>query len=863
MFAMNAPTSSTGYESSGGRLVSADGRTLPLMGASLRADAKGGLCRVVLEQRFRNPYQEPLRVTYRMPLPADGAVSGYAFTLGDVRIEGEVDRKHRARERFERAILEGHTAGLVTQERQSVFTQELGNLPPGEELVAELTVDQKLAWLPEGAWEWRFPTVVAPRYLGEPGRVADHDRVTVNVADAPLSPRVAMAIAVRDAMPSGARPESPSHPVRASLSGGRWDVTLSEETGARLDRDVVVRWAAAAAEPGVALETAWPSGRSSGYGLLTLTPPAASAAPDPAPRDLILLVDTSGSMSGEPLDLAKRILGMMVDSLGEQDQLEMISFSSSPSRWKRGAVKAGESNRRDAQKWLSKLQASGGTEMREGVLEALAPLREGAQRQVVIVTDGLIGFEDEIIRTIYERLPQGSRVHVIGVGSAVNRGLSFPASRAGRGVELIVGIGEDAERAAQRLLARTCAPVLTEVAVSGSALERSAPARAPDVFAGAPALLSVALRPAGGELVVRARAADGGEFERRISVPPATAPGDGNPALAKLYGRELVEDLELQIAAGVEKGAMNAEIERAGLDFQISTRLTSWVAVSKSKTVDPGAPTRHEEVPVELPHGMSAEGMGLRRRSGASAGRAAARSTKTVAGIIPGMELKREALGESLDAEEAGEDFDAAFDHSVEMPAQLEQEPITGAAMPAAPAGPMAPPPPPKDDELRSGAPMKQAKAKVPPPAAARPSFTPAPKPAPEDLKKRAEPEEKKDAGAERRRQARRFAGRIVYQKGRQLVLEITVSGGPLVWTRPTAVVAFRGDHEEVPAKVLDGTTRDGTYGEGLTVRVVLELSEDAEGPRLQVPSRWYGKQAIPSVSLYFGAERIDVTVNG
>lgn len=863
MYAMNAPTSSTGYESSGGRLVSADGRALPLMGASLRADAKGGLCRVVLEQRFRNPYQEPLRVTYKMPLPADGAVSGYAFTLAGVRIEGEVDRTHRARERFERAILEGHTAGLVTQERRSVFTQELGNLPPGEELVAELTVDQKLAWLPEGAWEWRFPTVVAPRYLGEPGRVADHDRVTVSVADAPLSPRVAMAIAVRDAVPSGARPESPSHPVRASLSGGRWDVTLSEEAGARLDRDVVVRWAAAAAEPGVALETTWPMGRSSGYGLLTLTPPAPDAAPEASPRDLILLVDTSGSMSGEPLDMAKRILGMMVDSLGEQDQLEMISFSSAPSRWKRGAVKVSESARRDAQKWLSKLQASGGTEMRAGVLEALAPLREGAQRQVAIVTDGLIGFEDEIIRTIYERLPQGSRVHVIGVGSAVNRGLSFPASRAGRGVELIAGIGEDVERAARRILSRTCAPVLTEVAVSGSALERCAPARAPDVFAGAPSLLSVALRPSGGELVVRARSAGGGAFERRISVPPATAPGDGNPALAKLYGRELVEDLELQIAAGFEKGAMDREIERAGLDFQISTRLTSWVAVSKAKTVDPSAPTRHEEVPVELPHGMSVEGLGLRRRSGAAAqatgavapgflGRSApAKAAPPPAAAYGGGEVKKEVmdLGESDQFEgeapaAAAEDLDASFDASIEMPEELEPEPITGAALPAAPAGPMAPPPPPKDDESRFHAPLKRAKA--PPPPAARPSFTPAPKPAPEP-----KPADKAGEKAKRRQgPARRLIGRIVYRSGRQVVLEIVVSGGELAWRRPDVAVAFRAGDTEVPAKVLaDGTTRDGTYAEGLTVRVVLELSSDAG--------------SIAAVGLYFGAERIDVVVQG
>ncbi len=117
-------------ESCGGRLVAVDGRTLPLLGAQLTADARGGVATVVLEQRFRNPYPEPLRVTYLMPLPADGAVSGYAFRIGDKRIVGEVDRRNAARERFEEALAEGRSAALVEQERSSLFTQEIGNIPP-------------------------------------------------------------------------------------------------------------------------------------------------------------------------------------------------------------------------------------------------------------------------------------------------------------------------------------------------------------------------------------------------------------------------------------------------------------------------------------------------------------------------------------------------------------------------------------------------------------------------------------------------------------------------------------------------------------------------------------------------------------
>ena len=110
-------TSTFSNPSSGGRLVSVDGKTLPLLGAALDAEACAGLARVVLEQRFRNPYAEPLAVTYLLPLPADGAVSGFSFRIGDRTIAGVVDRREAARERFERALIDGKTAALLEQDR--------------------------------------------------------------------------------------------------------------------------------------------------------------------------------------------------------------------------------------------------------------------------------------------------------------------------------------------------------------------------------------------------------------------------------------------------------------------------------------------------------------------------------------------------------------------------------------------------------------------------------------------------------------------------------------------------------------------------------------------------------------------------
>jgi Ca-activated chloride channel family protein len=149
----------------GAEVTTGDGRSLPLVAAKLSGTAQGGIARLVLEQRFENPYAETLHVTYRMPLPADGAVSGYAFVLAGRTIIGRVQRKQEARERFVRAIAAGHTAALLEQERADIFTQSIGNLPAREALIARITIDQKLAWLPEGEWELRFPTVIGPRYV--------------------------------------------------------------------------------------------------------------------------------------------------------------------------------------------------------------------------------------------------------------------------------------------------------------------------------------------------------------------------------------------------------------------------------------------------------------------------------------------------------------------------------------------------------------------------------------------------------------------------------------------------------------------------------------------------------------------------
>ena len=594
-------------ESQGGRLVATDGRELPLASVHLAAQAGGGIARTILTQRFENPFDEPLLVRYLLPLPSDGAVSGFAFTLGRERFEGEVAPRAAARERFERALVEGRTAALLDQERTSVFTQQVGNIPPRTAVTAEITVDQPLRWLEEGAWEWRFPTVVAPRYHGAEGRVPDAPRLSVPVASGELGVRATLALTIADAAtgPVG----SPSHQLQ---SEGR---THSLADGsARLDRDLVVRWPVALPTVSASVLAARPAGEAhvgDAFALITVAPPNEGGVA--VARDLTFLIDTSGSMGGRPLEQAKRILAAMVGTLGPEDRIEMIEFGSAPTRWKEEPVFATDASKQAALAWLEALRSSGGTEMRRAIVEALLPLRAGSQRQVVLVTDGYIGFEREIVETLLEKLPAGARLHTVGVGGSVNRSLTQAAARAGRGVEALVGLEEDPERVVPRLLARTTAPLVTDLVLDGSAIIESAPRRLPDLFVESPALFALRVRPQGGEVVLRGVTAEG-PFERRLTIP-ALAPGEGPRAIAALFAREKVEDLETRLTAGGDRAEIEKTIEATGVAFQIATRLTSWVAVSRSVTVEPGrAPTAVEQ-PHELPHGVSAEGLGLRGAS--------------------------------------------------------------------------------------------------------------------------------------------------------------------------------------------------------------------------------------------------------
>ncbi|MBZ5497402.1 MAG: VWA domain-containing protein [Acidobacteriia bacterium] len=609
-------------------LVSVDGRTYPLKSARAEARAEGGVAATTFAQTYDNPYHEPLEVLYTLPLPANGAVIGYTIRLGKRMIRGEVKRRAEAQEAYRKALLDGRTAALLEQERADTFTQKLGCLPPGETAEVEIEVLQPLVFLPAvgempARWEYRFPTVPDVRYEGAPGRVPDAANLDVDRAAGEGTPvRLVASLFVADGSAALLHPHAPGQVIDLEDHQGGVRIALRDEM--KLDRDLVIRWCATQQEVGVRFVEGRGLPCDDGrYILLTLTPPA--AVPKGFSRDLTLLIDASGSMSGRPLDRAKIVAEELLRSLDPGDRFEILAFAGGVERLVPHPVEANDKNIRRALDLLGRLEAGGATEMAQAIIAALAPLRRDSQRQVILLSDGYIGFEGEVIGEVLRRLVPGARLHAVGIGAAPNRTLTRGAARAGRGVEILVGDDDDARAASRRLLQATVRPVLTDLEVKGSALVALAPARPQDVLEGQPQVLLAEISIAGGSLEIQGRLMDhSGSWTRRVEIPgvkEAELTADMIPSalnqtvlpLGALYGREAIEDLELQLAAvkGREAAAFEARIEALGLRHGIASRKTSLIAISEDPTVDPKDPRRRERLAVEVPAEVSAEGVGL------------------------------------------------------------------------------------------------------------------------------------------------------------------------------------------------------------------------------------------------------------
>jgi len=593
--------------------------TATRLNTSIDARISGLVARVSVRQEFRNDGPDWVEGVYVFPLPDQAAVDHLRMYIGERFIEGEIREKDQARKEYEAAKSEGKKASLVEQQRANMFTTSVANIAPGESVTIEIEYLETLRY-DDGLFSLRVPVTITPRYI--PGMPLDPvDRKgsgwaadTTAVPDASLiTPPVVVAandhnLGFTADLDPGVELEfiaSRYHVVDISRLGDRYHIGLADGI-VPMDHDLELTWRPVKdSQPRALLFNETVDGQP--HLLLMMLPPDEMDAPvQSMPRELVFVIDTSGSMHGTSIEQARRALALALDGLQAEDRFNIIEFNSVTNALFPASVAADTANLALARRYVAGLSANGGTEMAPAIALALSgAATETHLRQVIFITDGSVGNEEQLYGLI-ERQLGNTRLFTVGIGSAPNSWFMRKAAEAGRGSFTMISALHEVNEKMQRLFRKLEQPRVTDIAVqwpSGIDVE-SYPATVPDLYSGEPvvvrARLGGRLRPGDG-ITVRGVSALGGWSAR---LPAITDKQHGG--IGALWARARIEDLMDRERRGVPEEGIRSAVVRTALDHHLVSRYTSLVAVDKTPVRLAAEGLSKEQIASLLPHGQSA-----------------------------------------------------------------------------------------------------------------------------------------------------------------------------------------------------------------------------------------------------------------
>jgi Ca-activated chloride channel family protein len=633
----------------------------PLKHTSVKAEISGFISRVVVTQEFENPFKEKIEAVYTFPLPQNAAVDDMTMLVGDRTVRGRVLRREEAQAVYEAAKTGGKVASLLDQERPNIFTQSVANIMPGEQIKITISYVETLKY-EDGSYEFVFPMVVGPRYIpgnatgspvsGDNGFAQDTDSVpdASRITPRPVAKgmRVGHDISLEVALDAGVAIEnvsSGSHAIDMQRPGVAQAYVRLKNSSVIPNKDFILRYDVA----GKGISDALLTHRSErgGFFTLILQPPDRVTVSDVTPKELVFVLDTSGSMSGFPIEKAKETMKLALDSLYPADTFNLITFAGDTNILFPEPVPATRENLQKAQAFLASRSGGGGTEMMKAIKAALDPSdAQGHLRIVCFMTDGYVGNDMGIIAEV--RNHPNARVFAFGIGSSVNRFLLDKMAEHGRGEVEYVALSDDGSAAARRFHERVRNPLLTDISLDWNGLPVADvyPQRIPDLFGAKPVILTGRYTAAGTGVIRLKGKMSGRDFVRDIPVafPESTSQHD---VLAPLWARSRIDDLMGQDFNGMQQGSMRPDLKETitslGLEYRLMTQFTSFVAVEEMIVTDGGTP-RRIDVPVEVPEGVSREGVfGEGESMGFIAG-----SPKSRAMIAPTANLSVSSVAETV-----------------------------------------------------------------------------------------------------------------------------------------------------------------------------------------------------------------------
>lgn len=618
-------------------------KELPLAGVDIEAKVADRISDVTVKQKFRNTFAEHLEAVYIFPLACSAVVTSFDLRVGTRKVMGVIKERQEARQDYQAALDAGKRSALMEQERDDIFTMQVGNIAPGEEVTVEIKYSERLPFFEDGTCEIRLPLVVAPRYIsGTPkngqslghgtesdtDEVPDASRITPPRLVPGANDNVQLSVSVELIQSSDASVQisdlnSSQHVIGTSLSDGGVKVELSQDDEV-MDRDFILRWVAAEKKLKPKL-ISFSDSNGDTYCMLTVMSPKQEKFLG-VPRDVIFIVDRSGSMSGSKMASAAKSCSILLDTLGPQDRFSILAFDNMNEwmqphvEWSNGVdgrfVCADESGIESGKAYLRTITARGGTDLEPALAESLEELskrkKKDASGIIVILTDGQVGNESVVFSRLQRELGD-ARVFTVGIDTAVNGGILTRMASLGGGTCALVTPGAKLEKALGQIGREIGVPILTGIsleATQGKIAEDSiCPANMPDLFRGRAVTYffktSKGILAGKGKIKVRVKGklADGSSYveevlERRVNIP----------AIASLYVKSRIRDLEDQFREDIgDRNFVRKTIINLSLQHSVLCRFTAFIAVDEVEVVNKDGSRRTVVQPVHQPKGWETD----------------------------------------------------------------------------------------------------------------------------------------------------------------------------------------------------------------------------------------------------------------
>ena len=590
--------------------------TATLLNTDVSVRVNGLVARVSVMQEFKNEGTEWVEGVYVFPLPDKAAVDHMRLYIGERFIEGEIREKEQARKEYEQAKAEGKKTSLVEQQRANLFTTSVANIAPGETVIVEVEYLEDIRY-DDGTYSLRFPMTLTPRYIpGQslPDRKGDGwsaDTTLVDDASTITPPMVSASrghkVSIRADVNAGMPLEiiaSRYHPVDINENGGRYNIGLSGNQ-VPMDHDFELSWKPIPSSTPRAMVFTETIADQPHYLLMVVPPDTGEAVNAYMPREMIFIIDTSGSMHGVSINQAKQALSRALDTLRPGDRFNVIEFNSHTNALFRTSVDVTMPNLVTAKSFVKNLKSNGGTEMYPALQFALrTPVSEAYLRQVIFITDGAVGNEEGLFKLIDEKL-DGARLFTVGIGSAPNSWFMRKAAEAGRGTFTIISALHEVSEKMDRLFRKLEHPQVTNIDVQwpGGVVVDSYPHTVPDLYAGEPvtvkARASTAFRQ--GVSVRIAGNSVAGAWSQELPLD-TDKPSQG---IGALWARARIADLMDQKRRGANADETRKAIVATAMAHHLVSKHTSLVAVDKTPVRPAGDPLSSEQVANLMPYGQS------------------------------------------------------------------------------------------------------------------------------------------------------------------------------------------------------------------------------------------------------------------